>query len=131
MDDVARRKWQLACRSSVADSAQRLIDYCRRSRPIARLFAQTLGDQSIERIRHVGSEPGRGWRRGIDDREHQRLRPVSHERSLPRRHLEQHRTERVYVGARVRLAEQLLRRHVGQRAHDHPRLRHPLDGFAI
>ena len=75
-----------------------------------------------------GFRPEGSHRRGrrIDDREHQRLRPVLRKRPLSCGQFEQRDAKRVDVRSRVFfLARELFGRHICQRTHDRARLGQP------
>ncbi len=127
----------------------------RRDRPIDRppSGARTLVlDQREQRVAHLGrvgepiraplgerplhdrAHPGRGDHRVprgriLEDLRDQDRVHLGLERRPPRQRLEQHRADRVQIGAEIHvLAARLLGRHVQRRAHDDTRLRQPQIG---
>ena len=101
------------------DPAKRFAHHGRRRRASRRLLLKAFDEQPVELGGSLRSDRAYGRRRIVDDGEHQGLGPVLVEGPLSRHHLEQYDAERINVRARVvGLTEQLLRRHVGQRADD-------------
>jgi hypothetical protein len=84
------------------------------------LLREGLQDHPPELGRDVGTKLGRGSGRVVRDGQHQTGVAVRDERELPRQSFIQHHTERIDIGALVRVlcGGELLRRHICGRPQD-------------
>ena len=88
----------------------------------APVLLHRLRDDPLQLHRDLPVQPHRRHRLPVEDRLQDLPRALAREGQHPRRHLVEHRPERVEVRPRVQLLPpRLLRRHVGHRPHQRPR----------
>ncbi len=125
-DRAARRRGRRIVGAVGGRSPQRFRDRRCRSRSAAAILLEAGRNQMVDVGGCFRPERSQRRRRRIDDREHQRLRPVLRKRPLSCGQFEQRDAKRVDVRSRVFfLARELFGRHICQRTHDSARLGQP------